>query len=183
MEGSSAAAVARAKQGDREAFRELVERHSRHIFRLAWRLTGNESDAEDVVQDTFLKAWSQLPRFEGRAEFSSWLHRIAANCAMDLLRARKRRPEAALSEEEIYAAPEPGQERRLESAQVSRTIAASLEGMSAMERTAFVLRHFEGRSIEEIGSALGVREEAAKQSVFRAVQKIRRALAPQGAVS
>ena len=73
MEGSSAAAVARAKRGDREAFRELVERHSHHLFRLAWRLTGNESDAEDVVQETFWKAWKQLPGFEGRSEVSSGL--------------------------------------------------------------------------------------------------------------
>jgi RNA polymerase sigma-70 factor (ECF subfamily) len=183
MEGSSAAAVARAKRGDQEAFRELVERHSQHVFRLAWRLTRSETDAEDVVQETFWKAWKQLPGFEGRSEFSSWLHRIAANCALDLLRSRGRRPETALPEEEIHAAPEPGPERRLESAEVSRTIAESLDGMTPMERTAFVLRHFEGRSIEEIGQALGVKQEAAKQSVFRAVAKLRRALAPAAGMS
>src|SRR5881396_3676598 len=91
MDASDAAAVlARARQGDGEAFRELVERHSRSVFRLAYRMTGNEQDAEDVVQETFLRAYKQLNRFESRAGFGTWLHRIASNCSLDLLRKRKR---------------------------------------------------------------------------------------------
>src|SRR2546427_11279462 len=86
----SAAVLARARQGDSEAFRALVERHSRSVFRLAFRMTGNEQDAEDVVQETFLRAYKQLNRFESRAGFGTWLHRIAANCSLDLLRKRKR---------------------------------------------------------------------------------------------
>ena len=66
----------------------LVEKHSQNVFRLAFRMTGNEEDAEDVVQETFLKAYRNLQRFAGHAEFSTWLHRIAANCAVDLLRRR-----------------------------------------------------------------------------------------------
>jgi RNA polymerase sigma-70 factor (ECF subfamily) len=83
-------AVTRARGGDTEAFRFLVERHSRDVFRLAFRMTGNEHDAEDVVQETFLKAYRKLSGFEERAQFGSWVHRIAANCAYDLLRARVR---------------------------------------------------------------------------------------------
>src|SRR5437660_3976742 len=85
----SAAVLARARQGDNEAFRALVERHSRSVFRLAFRMTGNEQDAEDVVQETFLKAYRQLGRFESRANFSTWLHRIAVNRSIDLIRGRK----------------------------------------------------------------------------------------------
>src|SRR5262249_32115010 len=88
-----AQAVARARAGDQEAFRLLVEGHSRAVFRLAFRMTGNEHDAEDVVQETFLKAYRKLGAFEERAQFGSWLHRIAANCAYDLLRARARHDE------------------------------------------------------------------------------------------
>src|SRR5213594_1524854 len=91
----SAADLARARQGDSEAFRALVERHSRSIFRLAFRMTGNEQDAEDVVQETFLKAYRRLGQFEQRAHFGSWLYRIAANCAYDALRARARREKPA----------------------------------------------------------------------------------------
>ena len=86
-----ATAVAQARAGDSEAFRLLVERHSRALFKLAYRMTGNEHDAEDVVQDAFLKAYRNLDRFEERSQVSSWLYRIASNCAFDVLRRRKRR--------------------------------------------------------------------------------------------
>src|SRR5512141_3284789 len=106
MEGSDAAEVARARAGDREAFRALVDKHSRNVFRLAFRMTGNEEDAEDVVQETFLKAYRNLQRFAGQAEFSTWLHRIAANCAVDALRrsASRRMQERPLEAESLEAA-------------------------------------------------------------------------------
>src|SRR5687768_14416443 len=88
------AAVARARSGDADAFRVLVERHSRAVYNVAFRMTGSCQDAEDVVQDTFLKAYRQLDRFESRASFSTWVHRIAVNCAVDLLRSRPRREQA-----------------------------------------------------------------------------------------
>ena len=76
---------------EEDAFRVLVEEHSRMVFRLAYRLTGNEQDAEDVVQDAFLKAYSNFERFDSRASFATWIHRIATNCSIDLLRRRSRR--------------------------------------------------------------------------------------------
>src|SRR5579863_9712877 len=85
------AAVAEARTGNPEAFRVLVERHSRTVYRLAFRMTANEQDAEDLVQETFLKACKQLDKFDGRASFSTWLYRIASNCSVDLLRSRKTR--------------------------------------------------------------------------------------------
>src|SRR6266540_2019642 len=87
----AAAVLARARQGDNEAFRALVERHSRSVFRLAYRMTGNEQDAEDVVQESFLRAYKQLGRFESRANFGTWLYRIVANCSVDLMRAKQAR--------------------------------------------------------------------------------------------
>ena len=83
MPQTDAAAVALARDGDSEAFRALVERHSRAVYRLAHRMTGTPQDAEDVVQETFLKAYKQLSRFESRANFGTWLHRIAVNCSID----------------------------------------------------------------------------------------------------
>src|SRR5579862_9327134 len=92
MDASEASAVlARARQGDNEAFRALVEQHSRSVFRLAFRMTGNQQDAEDVVQESFLRAYRQLGRFESRANFSTWLYRIVANCSIDLLKAKRAR--------------------------------------------------------------------------------------------
>src|SRR6202035_3272282 len=93
MEWSDEAAAARAKAGDADAFRVLVERHSRPLFRLAFRMTGNEQDAEDVVQETFLRAYRRIGNFDERASFGTWLYRITVNCSLDLVRARKRRSE------------------------------------------------------------------------------------------
>ena len=88
MTHTDAATVALARDGNSEAFRALVEHHSRAVYRLAHRMTGNPSDAEDVVQETFLRAYKQLGRFESRANFGTWLHRIAVNCSIDLIRSR-----------------------------------------------------------------------------------------------
>ena len=95
MPHTDAAAVALAREGDSQAFRALVERHSRAVYRLAHRMTGSPQDAEDVVQETFLKAYKQLGRFESRSNFGTWLHRIAVNCSIDLIRARPHREAGA----------------------------------------------------------------------------------------
>src|SRR5262252_5644921 len=94
-----AAVLARARQGDSEAFRILVERHSRRAFQLAYRITGNEHDAEDVVQESFIRAYRQLSRFESRAHFGTWLHRIVANCSVDLIRSRRARYDHASTDD------------------------------------------------------------------------------------
>src|SRR5437868_10756444 len=89
--GELPAVLTRARRGDSEAFRMLVERHSRTAFRLAFRMTGNEQDAEDVVQESLLKAYRHLGRFETRSDFGTWLYRIVANCAVDVIRSRQLR--------------------------------------------------------------------------------------------
>ena len=185
MPQTDAAAVALARDGDSEAFRSLVERHSRAVFRLAHRMTGNASDAEDVVQDTFLKAYKQLSRFESRANFGTWLHRIAVNCSIDLIRARPHREashDAADLEQfgagEAANAGRPSPERLMLSAEVQARITDAMSGLSQMERAAFVLRHFEGQSIDEISRELGLKTNATKHSIFRAVKKMRHALEP-----
>src|ERR671925_1028544 len=120
----AAAALARARQGDSEAFRALVERHSRSVFRLAFRMTGNEQDAEDVVQESFLRAYRQLGRFESRANFGTWLYRIVANCSVDLMRAKQARHDQARGESldaatALSADDLPDPERLAKSAEIS----------------------------------------------------------------
>ena len=83
MADTDAAQVALVLGGDPDAFRVLVDRHSRRLFRLAYRMTGNEHDAEEVVQDALLRAYHRLDQFESRANFATWLYRICANCALD----------------------------------------------------------------------------------------------------
>ena len=185
MEWTDAAAAEEARRGNQHAFRVLVERHSHALFRLAYRMTGNEHDAEDLVQETFLRAYKQIHRFDGRAAFSTWLYRICANCSLDLLRAKKTKGEmqAAAGDDgqswlERVAAPSPNPERLTQSSQIAGILEPALKKLTDMERTAFVLRHYEGCDIEQIACILGVHANAAKHSVFRAVQKLRRELQP-----
>ncbi len=172
-------AVALAKSGDGDAYRTLVDRYSRSVFRLAYRMMANEQDAEDVVQETFLRAYRHLNRWDARSSFGTWVYRIAANYSLDLLRVRKRHAASTqLPTETEVRSTGPGPDRLLYSSQVQRQVAATLDSCSEMERAAFVLRHFEGQSIEEIGATLGVSANSTKQSIFRAVHKLRRALEP-----
>ena len=176
--------VQRAQAGDREAFRVLVERHSRSVFRLAFRLTGNEHDADEVVQESFIRAHRRLGRFESRSTFSTWLYRIAANCAVDLLRARKTHEPldaegsggAAAVDRMMTTAPD--QERRAMGGQIQARVRAALTHLTERERMAFVLRHVEGLSIDEIAQQMNLRTNATKHSIFRAVRKMRIALEP-----
>jgi len=187
MPETDAVAVARARGGDSDAFRMLVERHSRSVYKVAFRITGNQADAEDVVQETFLKAYRQLDRFEERATFGTWLHRIAWNCSVDLLRSRPKREHTEETEtlEQLGTtqAAVTGQgsaspERLMASVEVGERVKEAMTRLSALERAAFVMRHYEGRSIDEISRALDIRENAAKHSIFRAVRKMRLALEP-----
>jgi|SRR5262245_48818805 len=187
MEISDAAVVAQVLAGDKEAFRLLVERHTRSIYSVAYRMTGNESDAEEILQETFLRAYKSLRNFELRASFSTWLYRIAVNRALDFLKAKKmtdayqisEQPGSEENEREIQvAAPNPGPERLLLSAEARQRLARAITLLSPAERVAFTMRHMEGRSIEEISKTLNVRASAAKNSIFRAVQKIREQLEP-----
>jgi RNA polymerase sigma-70 factor, ECF subfamily len=176
------AVLAKARQGDSEAFRLLVEQHSRRAFQLAYRMTGNEQDAEDVVQESFIRAYRQLSRFEARAHFGTWLHRIVANCSVDLIRSRRSRHDHASMDDiapvDQPQSDSPDPERLAESAQLKRSVTAAMAELSPLERAAFTLRHHEGRSIAEIGKTLGLGTSAAKHSVFRAVRKLRTALEP-----
>ncbi len=187
MDENDASDVAQAQAGDEASFRRLVERHGRGVFQLAFRLTGSEADSDDVVQETFLRVYRELKRFESRSSFRTWVHRITVNCAYDLLRQRPRHRgesldagpsggEADGTEPEANATSWP--DRVAFGAEIERSVRAALDLLTPTERTAFVLRHFEGRSLDEIGETLGLRTGATKHSIFRAVQKMRKALAP-----
>jgi RNA polymerase sigma-70 factor, ECF subfamily len=174
--------LAQARAGNREAFRTLVERHSRAVFRVAYRITGNEADAEDVVQDTFIRAYTELKKFEARSGFGTWLHRIAANCAIDVIR---RRPRHVVADEDEtgpllarLASPAPGPERVAAGWQLRERIDTVLDALTPLERAAFTLRHLEQQSIDEISATLGQNPAATRHSIFRAVAKMRRALGP-----
>jgi RNA polymerase sigma-70 factor, ECF subfamily len=173
-----------------DSFRALVEEHSPMVFRLAYRMTGNASDAEDVVQETFLKAHRSLGGFDERARFGTWIYRIAVNAAIDLIRRRgrlaataHRTPEDEMQLVETIASTDPLPDRLALSGQIQSSVAAALTQLSERERAAFVLRHMEGMPIERISEILKIGPNAVKQTVFRAVQKLRRDLAPLAGVA
>jgi RNA polymerase sigma-70 factor (ECF subfamily) len=190
MEITDAAVVAQVLAGDKEAFRVLVERHSRSIFRMVYRMTGNQQDAEEILQEAFLRAYKSLARFESRSNFGTWLYRIAVNRALDLLSSRKAQmqmkdtyqitdnPEPEESHQVQLPADDPGPDRLLISCEIKNKVAQALSLLTPAERVAFTMRHMEGRSIEEISLALNLKASAAKNSVFRAVQKLRQQLEP-----
>jgi RNA polymerase sigma-70 factor (ECF subfamily) len=187
---TDAIAVERVLAGDRDAYRTLVERHSRNVHRLAYRLTGNAHDTEDVVQEAFLRAYQKLGQFEARSNFGTWVYRIAANYAIDRMRqrnkedARRELPETqgpdGIEQDPVALVRDqsPSPERLMQSAQLRREMERALNALSHAERTAFVMRHWEGCGIEEIAAVLKSNTSAAKNTVFRAVQKLRHALEP-----
>ena len=187
---SDAAAVERTLAGEREAYRVLVERHSAYVYRVAYRMTGNSHDAEEVVQEAFLRAYQKLQQFAGNANFGTWVYRIAANYAIDRLRqkknedARREVPSRAAEGETEFdplsrlkdSAPDP--ERLAGSAQLATKMQQALQALTPAERTAIVMRHWDGCGIDEIAAVLKSNNSATKNTVFRAVQKLRQALKP-----
>jgi RNA polymerase sigma-70 factor, ECF subfamily len=191
MGESDAVAIERTLAGDRDAFRVLVERHSQSVFRLAYRMTGNQQDAEEIVQEAFLRAYQKLSQFAERANFGTWVYRIASNYAIDRMRQRKsedeKRASSARGPEEgemeldpmsIVPDSAPSPERLAQSNQLAAHMRRALQQLTPAERTAFVMRHWGGSGIEEIAGALESSTSAAKNTVFRAVQKLRSALGP-----
>jgi RNA polymerase sigma-70 factor (ECF subfamily) len=187
---TDAIAIERTLAGDRDAFRVLVERHSHNVFRLAYRMTGNQHDAEEVVQEAFLRAYQKLSQFAERANFGTWVYRIAANYAIDRMRQRRtedsQRELPARTEVEgleldpmnIVPDTAPSPERLAQSGELAEHMRRAMDALTPAERTAFVMRHWGGSGIEEIAATLKSSTSAAKNTVFRSVQKLRQALGP-----
>jgi RNA polymerase sigma-70 factor, ECF subfamily len=179
--------VAEARRGDRNAFRHLVEAYSRALFALCMRITRDAAMAEDAVQEAFFNAYRHLDDFDGRASFKTWLHRIAVNAALEQLRRNVRHAVTATDAgadedgEDFLAsqaddAPTPDQHAL--GHEVGRHIQDHLARMTTLERTAFIMRHHEGQSLETIAQTLSLNISASKQAIFRAVRKLRGALEP-----
>ena len=187
MDLNEHSAIRAVLSGDTEAYRALVVRHSPALFRVAYRITGNEADADEVVQEALLRGYQRLPSFQFRAGFGTWIYRIAVNCAFD--HAQRRAPEEGPGAVEIAdggpermqeqaADLEAGPERLLLSKEMAAQQQFAMHALTPLERTAFLLRHVEDQSTSEIAEALKISPNAVKQAIFRAVQKLRRRLAP-----
>jgi RNA polymerase sigma-70 factor (ECF subfamily) len=184
--------VARAKQGDRGAFDVLVERYTPFVFNLALRITGSREEAEDCVQEAFLRAFSSLRKFREEAAFSTWLYRVAVNVANDASRRLKRLPlrESELARTDDDASPELDRlgaqaERTTESPEASavevqrrEVVVAAVRALPEHHRAVVVLYDFQGLSYEEIGRVLGVQVGTVKSRLNRARLALKELLAP-----
>ena len=184
MDKNDQAAIRAVLSGDKEAYGALVVRHSAKLFRVAFRITGNEADAEDVVQEAFLRGYRKLESFELRSDFGTWMYRIAVRCALDRISGARINEDSRVGEEsdpqqhQVQVADlAAGPDRLLLSGEIGAMQEMAMLSLTPTERTAFVLRHMEDCTSEQIATALGIEPNAAKQAVFRAVQKVRRRLA------
>lgn len=170
-------------RGDRAEFARLVDEYSLHIYRLALRMLANPQEAEDVLQETFLKALRALPNFEGRSSLSTWLYRIAVNEALMLI--RKRKPEVSLSAPDENGNEEEDAEEmqivdwghlpesELLTNEARQNIDQAVEKLPQTLKVVFLLRDVEGLSIEETATTLGISEAAVKTRLLRARLKLR----------
>src|ERR1044072_4039408 len=177
--------VAAAKAGDIGAFEGLVRRYDRNVFRIAQHITQNREDAEDVVQDAFLKAYQNLGQFQGQSKFYTWLVRIAVNEA--LMRLRRHRPERMVSLDEDVKTEDdsvprevadwsPNPEQQYSQAELKDILTRTIQGLPPGFRTVFVLRDVEGLSTEETAEALDVSVPAVKSRLLRARLQLRERL-------
>ncbi|MBV8551891.1 MAG: RNA polymerase sigma factor [Acidobacteriaceae bacterium] len=181
------ALIRAAQRGEPEAFEQLVRTYDQNVLRMAYNLLRSQEDARDVYQEVFLRVYRNLPKFRFDCSFSTWLYRIVANLCLDQIRKRKVRKEEGQSVDtasgevdrfqflmEQRADVDP--QRQLLSVEVNQRIQAVLEQLTPRERVVFEMRHFQGMRLRAIGESLGVTEEAAKNCLFRATQKMRAAL-------
>lgn len=165
--------AARAREGDRAACRELYERHKSGVFTLVLRLCGDRAEAEDITQESFIKAFRGLAGYRGEASFSTWLYRIAVNCWRSWMRSRKRVRQLPLDRVEIASgATQRRSDLRL---LLERAVARLPEGC----REVFVLHDVQGMGHAEIAGILGCSEGNARSQLWKARGKLRDLIAPQ----
>jgi RNA polymerase sigma-70 factor, ECF subfamily len=181
--------IREAQQGNRAAFEVLVRHYDQSVLRLALHLTGSESDAQDVYQEAFLKAYKNLGSFRFECSFYTWIYRIVTNLCLDHLRKRNVRKEDApvavdqsgeeFNRLEQFADVRSGAnpERDLMRRELGRKIGAALTKLTPRERMVFELKHYQGLKLRTVGEMLNTTEETAKNTLFRATQKLRAALA------
>jgi RNA polymerase sigma-70 factor (ECF subfamily) len=173
--------VTAARDGDREAFDELVRATHAETFTLALRLTGNEEDARDVVQEAYIRAFRGIGRFRGDAQFSTWMYRITANCANTLLAKRTKHRHDVLDDADPIADDRPGTDPQLQAdaTALRHRLTEALEDLPPKLRQVVVLRDIYDLPHEAIAAELGISETAAKVRLHRARKKLREDLFPR----
>ena len=172
--------IAQAKQGDADAFAQLVTAYETSVYRLALRMCGNAHDAEEAAQEAFVSAWKGLPSFRGESKFSSWLYQLTTNACLDLLRREKRHRAAVPLDEQAELSSEDTPQRAAENAELRDTLQAALQELSDDHRQIFLLRQMRQLSYDEIGALLGLEAGTVKSRLSRAKKQLRQILLQKG---
>jgi len=172
------AVVQSAQQGSMEAFRMLFEQNRKRIFALAYQYTKNREDAEDILQETFIKTYNYLDKYkvESDSNFSSWVYRIGINCSIDYIRKKKNKKEDFTDwdmREKTIRSENSNPEHTVGLEQLREKISNLVEGLSPRQRMVFILKHYQQLSIKEIAEYLDCSEGSVKKQLFRAVSAIR----------
>jgi RNA polymerase sigma-70 factor (ECF subfamily) len=169
--------IARAREGDTTAFEAIYNRYERRLYAFIYRLMGNSEDAYDLTQDTFVKAYLALPRTSPDLNLSAWLHRIASNACMDVLRRRKLIRWLPWETFDTNPALEPAADDdpvgEFSQAETSSEVQVVLDKMAPKHRMALVLKEYQGMSCDEIGEVMGASRSAVKSLLFRAREEFR----------
>ena len=177
--------IERSLNGDNSAFRELVEKHKKNVYYLAYDLTRNKEDAEDISQEVFIKAYRSLEKFRGDAKLSSWLYRITVNTYLSM---KKRKSYTAMktnedienfvnTKAEMEHAGNVSPERETESGFIKKNIDKALQKLSDRERTIFIMRNYNEMSFDEIVEVLKIQPSTVRSANFKALKKLRNELA------
>ena len=156
-----------------DAFHEVLSKRSVRWYNACLRITRDADLAADAVQEALLKAWDHRDEFRGEAALDSWIHRIALNAALDLVRRRKRRGEEELEEDGFEAPPSTSAESEYVQQAFDKDLSSAMQRLTTKERQIFLLKHVEGWRLEEIGESLHMPIGSVKNSLFRAVRKLR----------
>jgi RNA polymerase sigma-70 factor (ECF subfamily) len=184
--------VERARSGDHEAFRVLVERYQGRVHRLAFRILRDDERARDASQEAFLKAYRGLARFEGRSSFYTWLYRLVFNLCLDLRRRDRSAREVEWDEGAAHEGPQPGQPvleaadggpaGALERAEIRERVAAAVDTLPQVHRETLILREMEGLSYGEIAQALGIPKGTVMSRLHYARKRVQKILEDEGVV-
>ena len=169
--------VALAQSGDRRAFEQLVERNSGRIYSVAYRILNNQQTAEDCVQETFLKVYLKIDSFKLQSKFSTWIYSIGTNVALDMLRKRRKQTDSDPGDLDRFAGQDANTtEQQAMSSNLHDAVKHAINSLNDDVRVAFVLRHYQGCSIDEITQILNINASTAKSRIFRAVGRLRQLL-------
>jgi RNA polymerase sigma-70 factor (ECF subfamily) len=177
--------IEQIKQGEKEAFRELVEKYKKPLYYYCFRLCRNHADAEDLSQDVFIKVYQRIEQFREESKIQTWIYRIASNAFID----KKRRKVFLISETDRFDAESQSNtieihsqendikpDRQAESSLIQKHIDMAMQKLSEKEKTAFILKHYEGLAIKEIAAIFKTSDGTVKSHLFRAIQKLQSAL-------